>query len=457
MKEHRWDKVPVPLSLLLYVGSPHTYVYNVIVDMDIKNPKITPIIKDNQVLVPLQFFVDTFKCGLSYDQENNKFTIIKGSSKAKIVPGNNEFVINNLSLPLTTPPETIFDRVYVPLAPLVENFLGKRVALVNGLVVVDEKWCTLDYTKATILAKELIQELSSKRGNSLSNLANGATAVQDGEFLYYTGMNWIGNRIGLSRLYKCRLDGSQEKVLDTGYQISGLNIVDGWIYYTTQENTWSSRGIWKIKTDGTGKTVLYQAHSNIYNITVVGDKIYYIDSAEKKLLTMKTDGSNVTSFPTDYSGGGFIEGNKVYILAYHPISVNLDGTNTTKVYDKYFSDFVVSNGYIYGFVQQDNKFWEYNLVKINLLDKRETVIKVLDEWARPNSVNVQGEWIYYNDDGELRRIKIDGTNDTLIYKVENFVISGINIVGDWAFYDLLGNGGGTYKVKLDGTKNRLVK
>lgn len=83
-------------------------------------------------------------------------------------------------------------------------------------------------------------------GNSPNNLglAYGGIAQQDGWLYFTTGMN-------CTFLYKMRTDGSERQlVTDEIGSHAGLNVVGDWIYYGR------SAGIWKIRTDGSQKTLL---------------------------------------------------------------------------------------------------------------------------------------------------------------------------------------------------------
>jgi hypothetical protein len=66
--------------------------------------------------------------------------------------------------------------------------------------------------------------------------------------------------------------------------------------------------------------------------------------------------------------------------------------------------------------------------------------------ANGGEAALQGEWIYYSNDG-LYKIKTDGTAKT---KISSEGATHINVIGDWIYY-INGNVGSIYKIKIDGT------
>jgi len=122
--------------------------------------------------------------------------------------------------------------------------------------------------------------------------------VTDGDYFYYTAFS---TETEPYRIMKQAADTSSKTVLYSGgdFQISNLNLMNGWIYFSAQDK------IYRIRTDGTGFATLYSAKvsaSSDYSITIwdilaVNDKLYvqYSDGAitlQNKLLSMDLDGAN---------------------------------------------------------------------------------------------------------------------------------------------------------------------
>ena len=63
-----------------------------------------------------------------------------------------------------------------------------------------------------------------------------------------------------------------------------------------------------------------------------------------------------------------------------------------------------------------------------------------------------GEWIYYSMGKKLMKMKTDGSEQTLVYTDEDNNIEYLNIVDDFIYYV----SGGLNKVKIDGTENKII-
>jgi len=88
-------------------------------------------------------------------------------------------------------------------------------------------------------------------------------------------------------VFKFRPDGSEKTVLlKTGSGVNNINVSNGWIYYEGADNGW---GIFKIKTDGTGKTKLSGDFVDS-GLCVIGNWIYYSNDGVHQ-YRLKTDGS----------------------------------------------------------------------------------------------------------------------------------------------------------------------
>ncbi|CAM2978547.1 DUF5050 domain-containing protein [Hathewaya histolytica] len=137
--------------------------------------------------------------------------------------------------------------------------------------------------------KDIKREFNSKLyvyGNSTGNSMNYSELCYDGNYIYYSRDNDKGKIYRTKDGYK-----SNEKVTN----ISGrcINIVGDWVYFLGSDISSNSRGIWKIRKDGSNAKKI----SNDYPVqmVVVNDYIYYsLDLGDQTsgIFKIKTNGTN---------------------------------------------------------------------------------------------------------------------------------------------------------------------
>ncbi|CZQ85562.1 Hypothetical protein Tpal_650 [Trichococcus palustris] len=286
-------------------------------------------------------------------------------------------------------------------------------------------------------------------GNTNGNIINGGYAAQQGDWIYYSTKG----------IYKIKMDGTEKNKIGDD-QAKYINVVGDWIYYTSQ-------GIYKMKLDGTEKTMLYNDTVPDF-MSVSGDWIYFTNGIYSgNLYKVKTDGSEKTKISSDPIGYMNIQGDWIYYSngtrkedfkmgnIYVPgfgnlYKMKLDGSEKTKISDDILGYINVSGDWIYyvDSVTTENSSGIANLYRIktdgtekNKLNDDETPF-----------INVVGDWIYYSnggDSGKLYKMKTDGSGNT---KINNDSSGSINVVGDWiyyTYYSLFGQK--EYKIKTDGT------
>jgi VCBS repeat-containing protein len=163
-----------------------------------------------------------------------------------------------------------------------------------------------------------------------------------------------------------------------------------------------------------------------------------------------------------------VEGNKIYFENGRLFSINTDGTNfkEIKLSNRQPLNFIyeVSNGCIYYGSYIFNE--ETSLNKLDLLTGKDIVLKKFDKFEYEghgfgvfDTINIDGEWIYYNDKehSQIRKMKIDGTNDTVVFTspckdcYEDAIY--INVAGGWVFTSIWS---GEYMIKSDGSSYRIL-
>ncbi len=255
----------------------------------------------------------------------------------------------------------------------------------------------------------------SPDGTEYQKLNDDSTALMtiDGDWIYYTsGLN----------IYKLSKDGKQKEQIkpDSGLSImvTSLNVKDGWMYLGTGS---ISKKIYKMRTDGTGLSVLSLTtllNKTDKNIELVKNYIYFINNEDEKIY-----------------------------------KVDINGTGYSKVNDEKVRNFIINNGYIY-FTDENNTLYKINMDGTNK-------IKVLDNVERftikDNTIYYAWGWINNDPDHEgIYKINTDGMNKKLIVKAQPMQFS---VAGDWIYYfDMSGpeTMETTYRIQIDGTNKQSL-
>lgn len=177
---------------------------------------------------------------------------------------------------------------------------------------------------------------------------------------------------------------------------------------------------WK---DGSNELVDLHINFEVGSINVVNDYIYFLDRNKYNLCRTDINGKNMVIIKSEVSGVFIIDGNWIYF--------NKDTTDINT-----------------------------SLVRMRLDGSEEKTIL-----ENQYQFFLQGEWIYYIEvgkytpsEGILRRVKIDGTDNSKIIlndeqkrdytSVGNFVVDH-----GWIYFT---NWGGTYKVQVDGQNLKKI-
>lgn len=196
-----------------------------------------------------------------------------------------------------------------------------------------------------------------------------------GDWLYYINMD-----NDHSNLERIKIDGSEKTKISE--EIKGYYSISGdFIYYILSEDKnndgYFESTLCRIKTDGTGLTRVSLKDSVRSDIQVLGDWVYYginskvVGSMDKegddhtKLYKIKTDGTGKTKISDDYIGFVNISGDCIY---YSNMSDNLflykmkiDGTGKTKLNNQYSVEINVAGDWIYYMERSAEVFKLYKL------------------------------------------------------------------------------------------------
>ena len=219
--------------------------------------------------------------------------------------------------------------------------------------------------QADVVSEDIVEELLQKYGNTNGNLKSGNFqnyTKQDGGYVttqgdfdyYFFKCGDYTYKIIPSGLYKIKKDGSESIQLDRDpnsselYIKSNINVFGEWIYYENVLYTMDydhdceveiTEGIYKLKTDGTGKTKI--CSDDAREIMVVGDWIYYCNYTDKgNLYKIKVDGTNRTKIADDKCYRINFSGKYIYYLKVNDVGqpimnklyrIKLDGTENIEV------------------------------------------------------------------------------------------------------------------------------
>ena len=179
-------------AIILYVGSPITYVNGTKSQIDPANIEITPFITDNIAMVPIRFISESLGGSVGWDQKSRTATIVLGSKSYNFTQGSTTMTVGNVKYPLGVAVQAIQGRTFVPLDKFVE-ILGKKAFYDRGLIIISDSGNAFETDKDKAIISEWIAKLSylpvvGSRDKLLSLLEEG----ENNGYLRYGGLNGKG-------------------------------------------------------------------------------------------------------------------------------------------------------------------------------------------------------------------------------------------------------------------------
>lgn len=309
---------------------------------------------------------------------------------------------------------------------------------------------------------------SESVGNTVANIRNFGYEVTDGKYLYYMAPSADASTIGIYKVSLDDLTGDKELLTEGVFEVLSLNYMDGYLYFITMaspededsEDTVDNK-ICKMTITGEDLTVINdnEFNNDCYEIYVVDNKVYYIGENEC-IYYMDLDGDNKTQLNDD--GFGYMGVTEDYIFFTNVEEVesedseeattqnvtyvmNLDGTNKHAILEgQYLYNISVVGDYVY--YQTENGY--PSKVKIDGTDN--TMIS--DEVAYSMVVCEEGIFYYnyYTVDGTtagiaLYKMDLDGSNKTLLTKLEGYS-EFLCEFDNWIFFSDFGEEEGRFEV-----------
>jgi len=288
------------------------------------------------------------------------------------------------------------------------------------------------------------QDKLNEKGNTIGNIISGWDDAVYNDILYTVLFDFESNDYAL---YKSNLDGSNEIKIYTG-EIHRINIVDNWIYYL---DTYDKGALYKMRLDGTDITKLY--NDGIRYPNIIGELVYYSLFPYKGLYKIKTDGTRKTLLHDSVCSSIMVTDDWIYFTTdgFKLHKIKTDGSQLTKLNDDatYYPN--VYGDWIY--YATKNGFYK---IKIDGTQKT----KLHDDELR--YTNIDDDWIYFTNftgDSGLYKMRLDGSDIT---KLDDGDRSGrvisISIIGDWIRYskDIVEDYE-VYQIRKDGTEKKLIR
>lgn len=279
-------------------------------------------------------------------------------------------------------------------------------------------------------------------GNTTNNIINSGYFGEDTE--------WIYGSLNYYQLYKLKSEKRETSFIKISDDIvDSVNVQGEWIYYSSRDWGVTKKGIYKIKKDGSNKVRI--SEDKAFKVLLVDEYLYYstvtLDDNNNRITSLfkiKTDGTlktllieNEAEYLSGYNGEFVISNGYIYYVNtadnYRIYSIKMDGTDNKKVSDEILGDehgigkINVEGDWIY-YTKITNSNRVTNLYRMKL-DGTEISNITSDDVA---DLNVDGEWIYYTMKfaDTLFKMKADGTGKI---KLENRQVQYINITSQWIF------------------------
>lgn len=469
-------------SVVLYIGSPDAYVKGVKKKVDSTNENVTPLIRNGYTLVPVRFVSEQLGAQVTWIPADQSVIIKKGDSYAHMSVGFATIIANGEMSDLEVGPQIIEGRTYLPLRAAVEA-LQMQVTWYNGLIMIGETSITAGTYKAQL--EQLIADLSpipaeQASANIMSNtdgpgnvvlhdgyvyyndgFSSGGTLYKfkygqeaakkalvrestvdlnvDSGWIYYIVPNRMGGYGGKNPIKKMKTDGTQRQTVISDNEITDLVVEDGWMYYTSYNYSASKVSLYRAKTDGTGKKLLYEGYEDYADVPASKKGVpsdVHIEGGRMYLLIKKACGYSKTC-------------STIY-------KMNTDGTQRQAIHASEYAvsmQIVGSTVYYARFPEQlrddSADSVSIDVYSMTLDGKNKRAVPAPFDESRlyfMENFKVRGSWIYFDVWGTLYKMQLNGMSLTKIADYGN--VQHFDLVGDWLYVQGKSN---AYRVKTDGT------
>jgi hypothetical protein len=328
-----------------------------------------------------------------------------------------------------------------------------RIFIISLFVLKNMVACSYDANDAyvpNVSVNEITQERTDAtdievRGNTTGNIANMGFAAQSGEWVYFINSIYYaltGNGEERTYFMKTHIDGGEcfEIYVMVG-EVRDLNVVGDWIYFNRlhlREENKAESGIYRMRTDGTGLQRLPTETISNYNVSVVGEWIYYRevlrDIRVSKINRMHRESMAIEQVVTS---------NATLIDSFHVI----DGW-------VYYGEVDAAMAPI----NNPAGWWIHRIRPDGTEGSRISTYGVDYRWEGSTFFDVVDDWVYYKDPATnfLHRMRLDGTEHQVII---DHSAGWHNIFNGWIYYSTYNPpplGSGLNRIKTDGSQMERV-
>jgi len=290
-------------------------------------------------------------------------------------------------------------------------------------------------------------EKNPEPGNGIGSMKSSDPLTVKSGWIYYSD-----NKGSLCRI---REDGTDWQVLSEhkGCSIWDVNVLDGWVYYTTYkyDGGESENILWRIPTGGGSSEKLQQLDYGFDSLLALGNYLYFYEGEAGGFCRINTETLQKEEFLKGGNGGydgnlKYANGQLYYLDGTGMLcSVQLDGagkeTVRSDIVFSYSHSWTVSGNQVYYIDAEDACVYSAGL-----------------EGGEPQKVAPQNwdfyvsdDWIYYTgyEDEMFHRVRTDGTGDEVLAEAEEEYFF---VTGDYIYCQLSGI---VYQWELDGSNARV--
>lgn len=313
----------------------------------------------------------------------------------------------------------------------------------EGLVVGGDKTLIINPVTSTTEAQSSTAKVDNN-GIVSENVFSG-NVINSGIVCEYEDWVYYCSREYANQMFRMNIAGTKQKIGDIKGAIN-INVSKDWVIY-------QSGGIYIYETDKNESRLLVDG--NCRNVIAFGDRVYYLKRENDiyRVCSIEMSGENEKVLSEDIASYMNIAGGKIYYISGddegHIHKMNPDGSNNEMVSSfGGVEEMVVANGQIYYVSSSGDgyRLWSMDIDGTN--DH-----KIYDKEC--HNINIYDHVLYFRDEGKgmLCSISDDGSDFQELVEAQ---CMSINVTKRWIyFFDTTDMN--YYRVRKDGTGLGLVK
>ena len=326
-----------------------------------------------------------------------------------------------------------------------------------------------------------IQPAYPDNPNAMNLFNGGRVAYHDG-YCYFSDL-FKSTLFGVGGLFRCKIENpaAKERIFKQKKEVMHINVADGFLYAMHEPRKYQQFAeIIKINLSNLNEcSSLYSgisctspisggmyADSVLWSTLQLYDGWLYFSKSSRSFCRMRTDGSDLQELGNPVSQCFINNGTILYHCFEEYTSKNetaknelyrmdLDGSNRKLLFE---SDMSLSYKMLYGnriyYTRYEPSCNRYQIYSRSISGGDKQVVGT--PLSRHGFINIQKDTIFYIAVQELRKMRIDGSGDELICKLEDSAkVLGIQVYEDWIFLDF--NFKGILAISQNGKNQVLLK